>query len=54
MRHLKKKKNRGKVREFHEIQKSQGILLAQNEYRRNFFKIHLSGEQEIFTPVHIR
>ena len=40
-----------KVREFHEIGKSQGI--AQNEYRRSFFKIHLSGDQELVMPVHV-
>ena len=43
----------GKVREFScKIGKSQGILLAQNEYRISFFKIHSSGEQELVKPVH--
>ena len=36
-----------------EIEKSQGILLPRNEYRRSFFKIHSSGEQELVMPVHI-
>ena len=36
-------KYQGKVREFRKIQKSQGILLARNEYCRSFFKIHSSG-----------
>ena len=31
-----------KVREFHEIRKSQGILLARNKYGRSLFKIHSS------------
>ena len=47
-------KSQGKIREFREIRKSQGILtkigksqgilLARNEYRRSFFKIHSSDE----------
>ena len=44
----------GKVKEFYRnIGKSQGILLARNEYRRGFSKIHVSGEQELVTPVHV-
>ena len=43
----------GKARKLHEIRKSQGILLARNEYHRSFFKIHSSGEQKLVTPVHI-
>ena len=35
------------------LEKCQGILLARNEYRRSFFKIHSSGEQELVMPVHI-
>ena len=45
-------KSQGIVREFHEIQKSQGIFLARNKYRKSFFKIHYSGEQELVIPVH--
>ena len=43
----------GKVREFREIRKSQGILLERNKYRQSFFKIHSSGEQDLVMPVHI-
>ena len=47
----------GKVKEFCGTLKiswkSQGILLARNEYRRSFFKIHSSGEQELVMPVRI-
>ena len=43
----------GKVKEFRKIQKSQRILLATVEYRRSFFKIHSSVEQELVMPVHV-
>ena len=47
-------KSQGNVREFQcKIGKSQGILLARNEYRQIFFKIHSSGEQELVTTVYI-
>ena len=46
-------KCQGKVREFREIWKSQGILFVRNEYRRSFFKIHSSGEQELVMSVDI-
>ena len=52
-----------KVWEFHEIGKSQGILmrnweksgilLVRNECCRSCFKIHSSGEEDLVTPVHI-
>ena len=50
---LKSQEIEKKIREFHEIQKSQGILLARNEYHQSFFKIHSRGEQELVPSVHI-
>ena len=59
--HLKKAREKSgdfvkfrKAREFYrKIGKSQGILLAQNEYRWSFFKIHSCGEQELVMNVHV-